>query len=194
MRSPIKDKFSKETIDLMKEFIKNTRNTGIEHGFIMCSNNVITPSKERAVGIEHEVGLQYEGACKDKIQGNFHTHPRIKYLRKSYESSELRDLLTIEEFEELSVIKDDPIPSIGDLSIAAVTKGLKTTDGTTCIGNDVGSDKISCWTAKDMMPKELIRTFVDIFKNRDKRMNDAPTKEMRRYFDIENIKLQTNKI
>ena len=63
------------------------------------------------------------------------------------------------------------------------------TDGTTCIGNDVGSDKISCWTAKDMMPKELVRVFVDIFKNKDKRMNDVPTKEMRRYFDIENIKL-----
>ena len=189
MKTPIKDKFSKEIIDLMKEFINNTKNTGIEHGFIMCSNNVITPSKERAIGIEHEVGLQYKDACKEKIQGSFHTHSRVKYLKQSYQSSELKDLLTIEEFEELSVIKDDPIPSIGDLSIAAVTKGLKMTDGTTCIGNDVGSDKISCWTAKDMMPKELIRTFVDVFKNRDKRMNDVPTKEMRRYFDIENIKL-----
>jgi len=189
MKSPIRDKFSKETIDLMKDFIKNTRNTGLEHGFIMCSNDVITPSKERVVGIEHEVGLQYEDSCKDKTQGSFHTHSRIKDLKKSYETSELRDLLDFEEFENLSVIKDVPIPSIGDLSVAAVTKGLKMTDGSSCIGNDVGSDAVSCWTAKDEMPKDLIRTFVDIFKNRDKRMNDAPTKEMRKYFDIENIKL-----
>ncbi len=41
----------------------------------------------------------------------------------------------------------------------------------------------------DEMPKDLIRTFVDIYKNRDKRMNDAPTNEMRKYFVIENIKL-----
>lgn len=185
----IKDKLSKETIDLMKEFIKNTRNTGVEHGFIMCSNNIITPSKERAIGLAHEVGLQYENACKDKIQGNFHTHTRIKDLKEKYEMNELRDLLDFEEFEKLFVIKDIPIPSIGDLSIAAVTKGLKMTEGTTCIGNDVGSDEVACWTAKDMMPKDLIRTFADIFKSRDKRMNDAPTKEMKKYFDIENIKL-----
>ncbi len=189
MKPPIRDKLSKETIDLMKVFIKNTRNTGLEHGFIMCSNNVITPSKERAVGIEHEVGLQYEDSCKDKIQGSFHTHSRIKELDESYKNSELRDLISFEEFENLFVIKDTPIPSLGDLSIAAVTKGLKMTDGSSCIGNDVGSDAISCWTAKDEMPKDLIRTFVDIYKNRDKRMNDAPTKEIRKYFDIENIKL-----
>ncbi len=189
MKPPIRDKLSKETIDLMKNFIENTRKTGLEHGFIMCSNGAITPSKERVVGVEHEVGLQYEDSCKGNIQGSFHTHSRIKYLKKSYENSELRDLIDFEEFENLSVIKDVPIPSLGDLSIATVTKGLKMTDGSSCIGNDVGSDVISCWTAKDEMPKDLIRTFVDIYKNRDKRMNDAPTKEMRKYFYIENIKV-----
>lgn len=73
--------------------------------------------------------------------------------------------------------------------MAAVTKGLKMTDDSTCIGDDVGPNVVSCWTAKDEMPKDLIRTFVDIFKNKDKRINEAPTKEMRKYFVVENIKL-----
>ena len=184
MKPPIKDKLSKETIDLMKDFIKNTRNTGLEHGFIMRSNNAITPSKERAIGTEHKVGLKYEGSCKDKIQGSFHTHSRINELKELYKNSEIRDLINFEEFENFIVIKDIPIPPIGDLSIAAITKGLKMTDGSSCIGNDVGSDVVSCWTAKDEMPKDLIRILVDVYKNKDKGMNEAPTKEMRNTIDV----------
>jgi hypothetical protein len=76
----IKDKLSLETYKKIKFALRRTKDTGREHGFVLCSNNEIETG-DICVGTECNIKLKQQNSCVSDhnkiVLGAFHTHPNI---------------------------------------------------------------------------------------------------------------------
>lgn len=193
MKTTIASRLSKDTKNLMKQAILNTKNTGDEHGFILCSNSDIHHSKEGICrGNSCEINLMPGMKCEDKTLGFYHVHPWYQAGKKFYESYNPA-ARTIPFDMYLSVSKPtltSPIPSVGDLTNAVSSKAKRLTEGTTCVSIDFLPNRVECYTVPNALPRYLAMEFVDIAKKWDIRARTTPRRTMIQHFDIEYINLE----
>lgn len=160
----IKDKITPELKKLFRDAIKNTMDTGIEHGFLLCLDNKgsITPA-DVCKGDGCQVTIPR--TCPVKTQGNFHTHPILAHYNRELTkigSSKLskKDVLSfIKETNKTSKDKYDPqAPSRGDALLSLTDKCRNISNGTVCIGSDL-EEGIKCWTPKEISAQNCARAF-----------------------------------
>lgn len=66
------------TMKEMEDLIRNTHNTGKEHGMSMCTRNHEILAGKRSIGDEGGIAISLEcKSKKDKYVGTFHTHPDL---------------------------------------------------------------------------------------------------------------------
>lgn len=95
-----------------------------------------------------------------KVQGEFHTHPYFKDIRKqsNFTVSEVSDKqLKAAIMSSLRKGYEPTSPSHQDVLAALLDICTKMTNGTTCIGSDLDIDKIECWTVKNFSKWNCIR-------------------------------------
>lgn len=151
-------KFLKDKITLglkyaMLNSVENTKKSGNEHGFLMCTDK---DGKWSASGKNCEgdsCGMDidiFPALCPEKkIQGFFHVHPEI-----SSTEERLGRKLTKEDIKNI-IVKDKKgniitlqTPSYADVLTILLTKCKKSTEGTICTAADLEPDKVECWTPK----------------------------------------------
>lgn len=175
----IKDKITPELRSRFIEDIKLSKESGKERGFFLCQNkeSKLIPSKS-CEGTECDIHLGDSSICcppDTKTYGEFHTHPYLYSVKK-----ELRregkilpgEELTIDEklrikmgkniresHERITGVKGTTIntPSYTDVLKALLAKSINITNGTVCTSTDVETNKVECWTIKDLGKDKLRR-------------------------------------
>lgn len=185
MNYPIRNKFSQNTINKIKQLVENTIETGEEHGILLCSNHEITDSGFTCTG--HEC-VDIQGVCSLPLhkQGYFHTHPKVKKIVDELKSSEIWELLKNEvDFYVKKSLKEDPSSfSAGDLAVVLHSLYYKV-DGTTCIVDDRLPDIMQCYTLKKKPSDFDIGRLIHIYGN----STGKPPKELLKYFEHEIVSL-----
>ena len=174
----IKDKITPELRSRFLEDIKLSKESGKERGFFLCENQErkLIPSKS-CEGTECEIHLgDPRTGCppETKTYGEFHTHPYIYSAKRElikagkispHEELKIGEELRItmgknirEAHEKITKVKGITIntPSYTDVLRALLAKSINITNGTVCTSTDVETDKIECWTIKDI-PKEQLK-------------------------------------
>lgn len=197
----IKDKI---TPSIRKKFslaIRQTKETGKEHGFHMCieKDGKLSPTNI-CIGDECSIKLhQTHIPCAEKkVQGSFHTHPYLEDAKKYFNiTSKMSDQLkkaAIRQFvEEKSLTVT--MPSHADARDAILGKCSKKTEGTVCIGTDLDDSRIECWTPKDIDDGDCVRALADrlgLSAGEDKE-STIPHEWIQPFFNVEIIDLKTTK-
>jgi hypothetical protein len=191
----IKEKITPELKRLFRDAINNTMDTGIEHGFLLCLDNKgnITPTNV-CKGNECEVKLPR--TCPVKMRGNFHTHPILAYHNREMAKAGLQKfskknlLYTIKEVNKLRKDKyDSQSPSRADALSSLTDKCRKISNGTVCIGNDLGED-VKCWTPKEIRVQDCARAFKELAELLPKEKTEQPEQWAKDLFDIEAINVK----
>ncbi len=198
----IKDKITPNMRKKFSQAIKNTRETGKEHGFYMCiENDGKLSATDMCIGDECSVDIhKIHAPCSGKkIQGDFHTHPYLEDIKKYFNISSFKayDQLVKSAVEQFLEEKRFTVtmPSHTDLRNEILGKCAKKTEGTVCIGTDLDEGKIECWTAKDIDKGDCTKTLVDTLeisagKNKGQ---TTPHEWIRPLFNVETIDLNSSK-
>lgn len=198
VRYTIKDKI---TPSIRKKFllaIKNTKETGKEHGFHICiKDNGKLSATNMCIGGECSIKLhQMHMPCAEKkAQGDFHTHPYLADAKKYFSTT-----LKVSDKQMKSIVRQfieekgftATMPSHSDARDAILGKCAKKTEGTTCIGTDLDDSRVECWTPKDIDNGNCIRALAEELGpsvNEDKE-STLPHEWIRPLFNIEIIHLK----
>ena len=149
----LKDKISLGLKYAMMDSIDKTKESGNEHGFLICKDKdgKWSASGKNCVGDScgMDIDILPEICPEKKIQGFFHVHPHI-----SSEEEKLGRKLTKDDIKN-AVIKDKKgnivtlqTPSHADVLTILLTKCDKSTEGTICTAADLQPDKVECWTPR----------------------------------------------
>jgi len=178
----IKDKITQELRSRFIEDIKISKESGKERGFFICQNKdeKLIPSKS-CEGSECSIHLgDPRTACPSETTtyGNFHTHPYLYNIKQEFRkdgkippneelkiTNELKTKMmkNIGEFHErITGVKGINInsPSYTDVLKALLAKSINFTKGTVCTSTDIDTNKIECWTIKDIEKDKLTRLAV----------------------------------
>lgn len=170
----IKDKITKELRSRFIEDIKRSIESGKERGFFLCENKEekLIPSKS-CEGTECDIHLgDPRKGCPSETTtyGEFHTHPylysvRQELRREGYPKAEfrfdeeLKKIISknIRDAHERIGVKGITIntPSYTDIMRALLAKFINVTNGTVCTSTDIETNKVECWTIKDLGRDEL---------------------------------------
>jgi hypothetical protein len=197
----MKDKI---TPQIRKKFllaIRQTKETGKEHGFHMCIENdgKLSPG-DMCIGDECSIKLHsmHMPCAEKKVQGDFHTHPYLvdakKYFNITFKASDTLMKETVRQFLEEKGLTITT-PSHADARDAILGKCSKKTEGTTCIGTDLESSRVECWTPKDIDDGDCVRALTDrleLSAGEDKE-STLPHEWIRPLFNMEIIDLKTVK-
>ena len=178
----IKNKITPELRSRFIEDIKRSKESGKERGFFLCENKErkLIPS-ESCEGTECDIHLgDPRKGCppETKTYGEFHTHPYLYSVKQELKDRGEKILpgeeLKVEEelrmamnknvryaHEKITKVKRITIntPSYTDVLRALLAKSINVTNGTVCTSTDVETDKVECWTIKDM-PKDKLKNSV----------------------------------
>lgn len=198
----IKDKITPQLRKRFLQEIKKSKETGKERGFHICiedngklsaggtciANNSNMLSEECSMKFQN-VGISCPGK---KVQGDFHTHPYLAEVRKSFgitfkASDELIRSATETFLEDRGMTAT--IPSHADARSAVLGKCSKRTEGTTCVGSDLDMDKVECWTIKQMDDGDCIRALMEHMSPEEKEQK-LPKDWVKPLFEIEMIRLK----
>lgn len=175
----IKDKVTPELRYRFIEDIKLSKESGKERGFFLCENkeSKLIPSKS-CEGTECDIYLgDPRTGCPSETTayGEFHTHPYLysakQELRREGKISpdaeskidkELKMVMNKnirEAHERVTGVKGITIntPSYTDVLKALLAKSIDITNGTVCTSTDVETNKVECWTIKDLGKDKLKR-------------------------------------
>lgn len=199
---PIKDKVTPVLRKRLLQEIKKSKETGKERGFHICiedngklsagdtciANNSNMLSEECSMKFQN-IGISCPGK---KVQGDFHTHPYLAEVRKSFgitfkASDELIRSATETFLEERGMTPT--IPSHADARSAVLGKCSKRTEGTTCVGSDLDLDKVECWTIKTMDDGDCIRALMEHISPEEEG-HKLPKDWIKPLFEIEMIRLK----
>ena len=197
----IKDKI---TPKIRKKFLlalRNTRETGVEHGFHMCieKDGKLSPG-EMCIGNECSIKLHemHMPCAEKKVQGDFHTHPYLvdakKYFNITFRASDELMKSAVKQFLEEKGLTTT-MPSHADARNAILGKCAKKTEGTTCIGTDLDDSRVECWTPRDIDDGDCVRALADrlgLSAGEDKE-STLPHEWIRPLFKIETIDLKGTK-
>lgn len=173
----IKDKITPELRSRFIEDIRRSKESGKERGFFLCQNKEgkLIPSKS-CEGTECNIHLgDPRTGCPSETTayGEFHTHPYLysakQELRREGKISSKEELRideklrirmdkNIREFHErITGVKGMTIntPSYTDVLKALLAKSINLTNGTVCTSTDVETNKVECWTIKDLGKDKL---------------------------------------
>ena len=186
----IKDKITPDLRSRFIEDIKRSKESGKERGFFLCENKEgkLIPSKS-CEGTECNIHLgDPKTGClpETKTYGEFHTHPYLNSVKqeliKTGKISPDKDLRIDEKLkiamdknirevhEKITEVKGITIntPSYTDILRALLSKSINTTNGAVCTSSDIVTDKIECWTIKDLdkdkMKKSAIMAMIELDK------------------------------
>ena len=206
---PIKDKVTPALRKRFLQEIKKSTETEKERGFHICiedngklsagdtciANNSNMLSEECSMKFQN-IGISCPGK---KVQGDFHTHPYLAEVRKSFgitfkASDELIRSATETFLEERGMTPT--IPSHADARSAVLGKCSKRTEGTTCVVNnsnmlssDLDLNKVECWTIKQMEDNDCLRALVEHLTP-DEEGYKLPKDWIKPLFEIEMIRLK----
>ena len=127
-----------------------------------------------------------------KVQGDFHTHPYLAEVRKSFGITFKASDELIRSATEIFLEKrglTPTIPSHADARSAVLGKCSKRTEGTTCVGSDLDMDKVECWTINQMEDNDCLRALVEHISP-DEEENKLPKEWIKPLFEIEMIRLK----
>lgn len=192
----IKDKITSEIKNRFREEIRKTREIGKEHGFYLCieKDGKLSASKT-CIGNECNITLMRpKDACPGKVQGDFHTHPRLNYIKEELINrnvSLLSDSKIIESQEKDIKEKGwtSQTPSYKDLLYGINMRFFGCSKGTTCVGVDYDDTKVECWTPKNVPHKAYIRANDELTKG-GKDFEGIPKKWILPLFEKEVIYLE----
>jgi len=191
----IKEKITPELKKLFRDTIKNTMDTGIEHGFLLCLDN--------KGNITHADVCKGDGCavtmprtCPVKTQGNFHTHPILAHYNRlltktGFPKLSKKDVLNfIKETNKISKNKYDPnAPSRGDALLSLTEKCRTITNGTVCIGSDLG-ENIKCWTPKEMRIQDCARAFKEFIDISPREQTEQLEQWSKDLFNVETVNVK----
>lgn len=187
----IKDKIGPQLKKAFSESIEKTKTTQKEHGFLLCSNDKILPSKMKTEGLMFGMMIDTRpGICPGKIQGFFHVHPHKALIdivmgrKLSYEEIEQLRKKPTEVDKKYITIQQ---PSHKDVLSAFITKCDGITEGTVCTASDLGTDKVECWTPKKNSANFVTCNLAKIDDKMTKEIGDIPKRWIRPLFEKEVI-------
>lgn len=189
----IKDKITTELKNRFKEEILKSREDGKERGFFLCSNRKLSASKS-CVGDECSITLMRpKDACPGKVQGDFHTHPRLNNIKEELRKINIllpSDSKIISEQEKDIKEKGwtSQTPSYKDLLYGLNMSFFGLSKGTTCVGVDYDDKKVECWTPKNVPRNAYIRANDELTKG-GKDFQGIPKKWLIHLFEKEIIYL-----
>lgn len=163
----MKDKINPSIRKKISQAIRQTKETGVEHGFHLCieKDGKLSPG-DTCVGDECSIKLhEMHMPCADKkAQGDFHTHPYMADVRKHLNimfkgSDELMKSAVRQFLEERG--HTVTMPSHSDARNAILGKCAKKTEGTTCVGTDLDDNRIECWTPKNIDEGDCVKALVE---------------------------------
>lgn len=195
----IKDKFTPQLRQRFLEEITKSEETGKERGFHLCiEKDGKLSAGNMSIGGESSTRFHLPSlSCPGrKVQGEFHTHPFLKDIRKQYNFtvSELSDKrLKAAAMSSLRKGYEPTNPSHQDVLAAILENCTKMTNGTTCIGSDLDMDKVECWTIKNVSKWNCIRAFKEKIFPKEKGGSTFPHKWVRPLFNVEMIDLKNTK-
>jgi hypothetical protein len=195
----IKDKLTPQLRERFLEEITKSEETGKERGFHLCiekdgklsAGNMFTGGESSTRF--HLPSISCPGR---KVQGEFHTHPYFKDIRKqsNFTVSELSDKrLKAAIMSSLRKGYEPTNPSHQDVLAALLERCTKMTNGTACIGSDLDTDKVECWTVKNFSKWNCIRAFKEKIFPIEKGDSTFPHKWVRPLFNVEMIDLNNIK-
>lgn len=179
----IKDKITPALNVRLSTAIKLTMNTGKERSFFICKdrNGKLLPGRTYFREIPNV--KDYENACPTGgiIKGNFHTKSFINELREEIRSKfgyipssgeKRTDAISniirrhkkhhkIERIKGPSILN---IPSYDQVLYTIVAKCSGTDNDTMCIGNDLDTENILCWTVDRDIKLRDCQKAIDIAK------------------------------
>ena len=189
----IEDKISPGLKSRFKEEILKSREDGKEHGFLLCSDKKEKLSATKSiVGDDHLYLKPLKDQCDFKIRGDFHTHPHANGAKHFFEK-QLGTKIPIEDVRkgliDAAKMKNVSLtaPSYGDILGTMILNYNDEILGTTCIGTDIESDKIECWSTKEHIKKEDFDKAVEEINS--PAINSNPLKWVRPLFNKETINL-----
>ena len=175
----IKNKITPELKSRFTEDIKKSKESGKERGFFLCENKegkLIPAESREGTDVDIHLGDPRTGCPSGtKTYGEFHTHPYLftvkQELRKEGKIPLREDLRVDEELkirmgknireahERVTGVKGITIntPSYTDVLRALLGKSINVTNGTICTSTDVETNKVECWTIKDLGKDKLKR-------------------------------------
>lgn len=177
----IKDKLTPELKSNLQYAINRTKEIGEEHGFYICEDNkngkLLSPSKI-IIGKDSRIHLGDPViACHgNRVKGNFHTHSYLTLFKKK--SRFMKPGMSDEDIKKF--IKDKHGEHINEIGVKGITldspspKDLLTNILYTCIGksegimctsNDIGNDKVECWTHKDISRTDCGKAYRTLYNN-----------------------------
>lgn len=158
----IKDKITQVLNDRLSLSIKLTAKIGQERGFFICKDQrgELFPGNT-FYGDVRSIRLEdYHKSCPGgRVKGTFHTNTFIEELRNVIvedtgyipSTGEKRTVAT-------SVVKKRHknlnTPSYDEALNIIIAKCSSADNDTICIGNDIESDKVECWTVKENIKKK----------------------------------------
>lgn len=188
----------KITPQLRKRFlqeIKSSKDTRKERGFHICiEDNGKLSAGDTCIGEECSMKFQHVSlSCPGKkVQGDFHTHPYLAEVRKSFG-------ITFKASDELirsaaeTFLEDrgmtPTIPSHADARSAVLGKCSKRTEGTTCVGSDLDMEKVECWSIKQMEDNDCLRALMEHISPEEEG-HKLPKDWIKPLFEIEMIRLK----
>ena len=197
----IKDKITPQIRNKFLQAIRQTKETGVEHGFHLCieKDGKLSPG-EMCIGDECSIKLhQMNMPCAEKkIQGDFHTHPYLadvrKYFNITFKASDKLMKSAVRQFIEEKGLTVTT-PSHSDARDAILGKCAKKTEGTTCIGTDLDDSRVECWTPKDIGEDSCVMALVERLGASTGEDNDStlPHEWIRPLFNVETIDLKSIK-
>lgn len=150
---PIKDKITLGLKYAMINSIEKTKESGNEHGFLICKNKdgKLSASIEKCEGDScgMDPGIYPELCPEKKIQGFFHVHPDLsdkeEILGRKLTKEEAKNTIIMDEKGNIATPQT---PSYVDVLTILLTKCKKITEGTICTVSDLDPDKVGCWTPR----------------------------------------------
>ncbi len=197
----IKDKITPQIRKKFSLAIKQTKDTGVEHGFHLCieKDGKLSPG-EMCIGNECSIKLyeMHMPCAEKKVQGDFHTHPYLVDMRKYFNitfktSDKLMKSATEQFLEERG--RTITMPSHSDARNAILGKCFKKTEGTTCVGTDLDNNRVECWTPKDIGEDSCVMALAERLGVPTGKDNDStlPHEWLIPLFNIEMIDLKSVK-
>lgn len=191
----IKDKITPQLRKRFLQEIKESKETRKERGFHICiEDNGKLSAGDTCIGEECSMKFQkVDISCPGKkVQGDFHTHPYLAEVRKSFgitfkASDELIRSVTETFLEDRGMTAT--IPSHADARSAVLGKCSKRTEGTTCVGSDLDLYNVECWTIKQMEDNDCLRALMEHISPEEEG-HKLPKDWIKPLFEIEMIRLK----
>jgi hypothetical protein len=191
----ITDKITPQLRKRFSQEVKKTVETGKERGFHMCiEDNGKLSAGGTCTGDECSLKFQnVDISCPGKkVQGDFHTHPYLVDVRKSFGITFKTSDKLIRSATEIFLERrglSPTIPSHADLRSAVLGKCSKRTEGTTCIGSDLDYEKVECWTIRQMDDGDCVRALMEYISPENEEQK-LPKDWIKPLFETEMIRLK----